>query len=205
LTDVSIQIRELQTESERVQQKLHRLSQAYLDDHFSTEEYLDLKNPLMLKQQSIQQSVAEIKAQPSGKLELAEIFIRGCVQALFVSQSDDLHAQCQFLRKVASNRFLRDRKLVVSPLGAWKTVALYGPNGEYVSEPYRVSGSIHENILKGEPTVWLFDNVLEQTPIPSTALSDTTPPHTPPIARRGLRPNYRSMKRHVRGDVTPTY
>jgi hypothetical protein len=136
---------------------LKTLGDRYLDGDFTPDEYRELKNPLVLEQAELRQTFEQRSASPLTRLEPARTFLNRAVQGFSLAQGENLASQCQFLKSVGSNHYLRDGQYTLSPVKQWKTLALYGPlrDGRFLRES--VSDEVPRDFLKGAGLRILLD------------------------------------------------
>ncbi len=149
----------LQDELDQIDERLRKLSERYLDDEFSPEEYRDIKNPLIRHRASIREKFEQARIAYLNPHLSARTFLDEAIQVFSTANSGNLADLCRFLRTVGSNHQIRDKQYTFSPLGAWKTVALYGPNrnGDFLRD--RVSDEIEGDFLISAATSWLLEDV----------------------------------------------
>jgi hypothetical protein len=155
---------EVQRTIDAFQHKLDRLSKRYLDNEFSRDEYLTLKNPLLQKQADLKEKFERESKNPEGRHQSARTFLNACIQAFSISQTTDLRLKVRFIKSVGSNLKILDRKINLCPLGSWKIVALYGPLRDDRFWVERVSDEIDGDYLLGAGSGWLVEPYSRKLP-----------------------------------------
>jgi hypothetical protein len=117
----------------RVDQKVGRLTDAYLDQSLSLQEFRDAKNRLVEEKQTLKDKQAALQQHASNRFEPAIRFINAAKTARIVASNEDRLSQRDFLQKVRSNLTIENRTLRFTPRGAWQLVADHGLFGQQVT------------------------------------------------------------------------
>jgi DNA invertase Pin-like site-specific DNA recombinase len=102
--------------------RLARLTNAFLDQIVSGEEYKQTKNKIILEKRQIQESIEVFGTKVFSWLEPFRRFIKASNQASCIADSGDCTTQWDFLRKVGSNLTLRGGTLLWDARGVWQSV-----------------------------------------------------------------------------------
>jgi DNA invertase Pin-like site-specific DNA recombinase len=117
------QAEQVRVRVKEVDEKLDRLMSLYLEKGVSLDEYRTVKNRLVTERQVLTSSLTAFEHKRSIPFEPAISFIRAAKQAGFVAAGENRTAQCDFLKKAASNFTLANRDLNFQPRKAWQLVA----------------------------------------------------------------------------------
>jgi len=114
-------------EIERVDARLDRLTNAYLDGAFPVTDYRRKKAQLLNERQEAKERLVAYEAMRSARFEPAADFIRRSKQAKYVADTGDETKLRAELEHIGSNLLLTDQKLVWEARGAWKSLVAQGP------------------------------------------------------------------------------
>ncbi len=105
-------------------EKIARLTTAFLEQALTLPEYRDLKNSLIEDKQRIKDRLASGEALESW-FEPALRFVEASKQAIRKAESHDLEEIRNFIQETGSNLHLTDKKLSLTPRDEWQTVATH--------------------------------------------------------------------------------
>ena len=128
-TEVAAATAHLQTlrnELATFDRKLDWLMAAFLDEGLSLSEYRETKNTLVLQKHECSEQLATLERHRSSALEPIVSLIHDAKKAGFLAKSDDHTEQCDFFRKIVSNRNVTNREVKWEPRGAWQPVVAIG-------------------------------------------------------------------------------
>ena len=115
--------------------KLDRLMNAYLDKVLSLEEYRQAKSVLIEEKQDLKEYLAKVEANRGNWFEPAIRFVKATKQVLFLTSNASDKQRLDFLKKVGSNLIILNRKLSVTPRGAWELVVDQGSFAQHNAAP----------------------------------------------------------------------
>jgi site-specific DNA recombinase len=134
--DSSADVRQkFQKDVHGVEDKLDRLTVAYLDKAINVEEFKTAKNRLIEEKQTSKDRLAAVERGSLGWFEPAIRFIKAAVEPKYVAEEKNPARQRDFVKKVGSNLTISDRHLSVIPRGAWKLVVDQGPFAQHNAAP----------------------------------------------------------------------
>jgi hypothetical protein len=106
--------------------KLSRLTDAYLAQALTLDEYREARERLVAEKQTAKDRIAASEANRASWFEPAIRFVEAAKQAVFLASSGTDAEKREFLRKTGSNLTLRDRVLLFEARGAWKIAVNHG-------------------------------------------------------------------------------
>ena len=110
-----------------IDEKVTRLTDAYLEHALSLEEYRGAKNKLMEEKQVLKDRRVAFDQINAKRFEPVKRFLNALKTTGIVASGEDRALQCQTLTKVGSNLKIEDRLLRITLRGAWQLVADHGP------------------------------------------------------------------------------
>jgi len=113
----------LKSEIAELDEKLEKLLDAHLDGVVSKEEYTSKKQKLLNRKIEISEKLSDFEKKGLYWLEPMRLFILDTKQAKIVASQENLSVKRDFLKKIGSNPFLRDRAVTVSWQNPWKIIA----------------------------------------------------------------------------------
>ena len=117
----------------RLDQKVGRLTDAYLEQSLSLQEFRDAKNKLIEEKQALKDKQAALQRQALNRFEPVIRFVNAAKTAGILASTADRVSQRDFLKKVGSNLRIDNRTLRFTPRGAWQLVADHGLFGQQVT------------------------------------------------------------------------
>ncbi len=109
-----------------IDQKVDRLTAAYLDASLTLPEYREMKNKLIEAKQLLKEKLAAFGDNRSKRFEPAIRFVKALKEATFLASSDDIPKKRDFFKKVGSNPTILNQGIKFTPRDAWQTLTTYG-------------------------------------------------------------------------------
>ena len=126
----------LHTQIREIDRKLERLTDAYLAETLSLDEFRMAKSNLVREKQDVKDKTAAVEASGGNWFEPAIRFLKEAQNNGLMANRDGGEAEkLAQLKKVGSNLTIRDRHLSVEPRGAWKLVVDQGVFGQRNAAP----------------------------------------------------------------------
>ena len=119
-------IRGLKAELSAVKSKINKLTDAYLENVFETEEFQEKKNDLMRKKKDIEEKIDDFRLKGDRWFELTKKWILDANQAQNMACGENFAEMQNFLEKVGLNRKIKDRRLTVEFKPPWNFIANRG-------------------------------------------------------------------------------
>jgi len=113
----------LKNQIKECEEKLDKLLDAHLEGVISKEEYLAKKQKILNQKIEISEKLKDFERKGNNWLEPAKNFILAAKQAKIIALQENLFEKKDFLKKIGSNRILRERKVFVSFKNPWKILA----------------------------------------------------------------------------------
>ena len=113
----------LKAKIKEYEEKLDKLLDAHLEDVISKEEYLAKKQKILNQKIEITEKLKDFERKGNHWIEPAKNFILAAKQAKIIALQENLVEKKDFLKKIGSNRILRERKVFVSFKNPWKILA----------------------------------------------------------------------------------
>jgi DNA invertase Pin-like site-specific DNA recombinase len=113
----------LKNQIKECEEKLDKLLDAHLEGVISKEEYLAKKQKILNQKIEISEKLKDFERKDNHWLEPAKNFILAAKQAKIIALQENLFEKKDFLKKIGSNRILRERKVFVSFKNPWKILA----------------------------------------------------------------------------------
>jgi len=105
------------------EEKLDKLLDAHLEGVISKTEYLSKKQKILNEKVELSEKLKDFERKGNHWLEPAKNFILAAKQAKIIALQENLFAKKDFLKKIGSNRILRERKVFVVVEMPWKILA----------------------------------------------------------------------------------
>ena len=135
-----------------VDQKIDRLTDAYVETAISLDEFRRAKNERVKEKEDLKAQLVGLKQNSDKRFEPAKEFILACKQAVFLSRGTETTKQSEMFKKIGSNPILVNRKIRFSPREAWKLVVNQGsfaqPAAARESPAADVCGETHHDFNK---------------------------------------------------------
>ena len=98
----------------------------HLQDTITREEYIVKKQKILNHKIEISEKLKDFEQNGNHWLEPAKKFILDSKQAEIIALQENLFDKKDFLKKIGSNRILRERELVFEPRKAWQILSKSG-------------------------------------------------------------------------------
>jgi DNA invertase Pin-like site-specific DNA recombinase/polyhydroxyalkanoate synthesis regulator phasin len=105
------------------EEKLDKLLDVHLEGVISKAEYTAKKQKILNEKVEISEKLSDFERKGNHWLEPAKRFILAAKQAEIIALQENLFEKKDFLKKIGSNRILRERKVFVSFINPWKILA----------------------------------------------------------------------------------
>ena len=148
--DGAVFAQNLKSQIKELEDKLNTLLDTHLDGTITKEEYIAKKQKILNHKIEISEKLKDFEQNGNHWLEPAKKFILASKQAEIIALQENLFEKKDFLKKIGSNRILRERELFFEPRGAWQILlksALPASGG--LAEPRRGEAT------NAEHTIWL--------------------------------------------------
>ncbi len=149
------QLAHLRDELKALLQRIDRLNTAFADDALELAEFKEMKNPLVAKKIELEAKIASIPKRNPNRLEPLRNWIFEANALENTLSGENLPEMKKFLQKRGSNRVLHEKKLTVSFVNPWKSMAetksALGENTGYADAWSRWSGRRDSNSRPLEP------------------------------------------------------
>jgi len=130
--------------------KLDTLLDAHLDGTITKAEYTAKKQKILNQKIEIFEKLKDFEQNGNHWLEPAKKFILDSKQAEIIALQKNLFEKKDFLKKIGSNRILRERELVFEPRGAWQILLKSGLNARRTR-----AEALCAEATNAEHTIWL--------------------------------------------------
>jgi len=141
--DKAVFAQNLKSQIKEHEEILDKLLDAHLQDTITREEYIAKKQKILNQKIEISEKLKDFEQNGNHWLEPCKNFIFEAKQAKIIALQENLFEKRDFLKKIGSNRILRERKVYINPKNQWKI--LYNLPAEA-----RAKGE-----GEAEPTIWL--------------------------------------------------
>jgi hypothetical protein len=158
--DGAVFAQNLKSQIKGLEDKLDTLLDAHLDGTINKEEYTAKKQKILNQKIEISEKLKDFEQNGNHWLEPAKKFILDSKQAEIIALHKNLFEKKDFLKKIGSNRILRERELVFEPRGAWQI--LLKSNFSAFGGSRSASGGEATN---AEHTIWLPGSDSNRRPI----------------------------------------
>ncbi|MBU1421390.1 zinc ribbon domain-containing protein [Patescibacteria group bacterium] len=119
-------VQKTEKELSKLDEKLEKLMNAYLESVLNIKEYQKAKNVFINQKQVLKDKLKSFEQKSNNRFELADKFIKDSKQAKIIASkepSPSRGAGRDFLKKIGSNFQIQNQNISFSPRGAWQTVA----------------------------------------------------------------------------------
>jgi len=116
-------VRKTKKELSKLDEKLEKLMNAYLESVLNISEYQKTKNILINQKQVLKDKLKSFEQKNNNRFELADKFIKDSKQAKIIASKENLEGIRDFLKKIGSNFQIQNQNISFSPRGAWQIVA----------------------------------------------------------------------------------
>jgi hypothetical protein len=130
---------------QKLDERLGRLMNAYLDEAVTLDEFRPQKKILLDERRGLEDQIVALEKNRSSWLEPAIKFVKDWNQAGLTAEAGSEEEKRDFLKKVGSNLTIQDRHLSVIPRGAWKLVVDQASFAQHNTAP-----SLDGAVLAGE-------------------------------------------------------
>ena len=110
-------------EISKLDEKLEKLMNAYLESVLNIKEYQTAKNKLIDQKQVLKDKLNAFENKSHNRFELATEFINTSKQAKIIASKENPEGIRDFLKKIGSNFKIQNQNISFSPRGAWQIVA----------------------------------------------------------------------------------
>ncbi|MEA2088858.1 MAG: hypothetical protein U9O55_03410 [Patescibacteria group bacterium] len=110
-------------ELSKLDEKLEKLMNAYLESVLNIKEYQKAKNILINQKQVLKDKLKSFEQKSNNRFELADKFIKDSKQAKIIASKESARGGRDFLKKIGSNFQIQNQELSFCPRGAWQIVA----------------------------------------------------------------------------------
>jgi len=112
-------------EIDKINDRLNELLNAHLDKKISNEEYRERKDSFLTKKVELTDKLSAFEQGINHWLELSKEFLKTAQQARDVALSQNFFKKKEILKKIGSNRFLRDKKVCITPRKPWSILQMH--------------------------------------------------------------------------------
>lgn len=112
-----------EAELSKLDEKLDKLMNAYLESVLNVREYQEAKNKLINQKQVLKDKLSAFEQKSNNRFELAARFVKDANQAKIIASKENPEGIRDFLKKIGSNFQIQNQAVSFSPRGAWQTVA----------------------------------------------------------------------------------
>ena len=110
----------------KIDEKLEKLMNAYLESVLNIKEYQEAKNKLINQKQVLKDKLNAFEQKSDNRFELAAQFVKASKQAKIIASKENPKRIRDFLKKIGSNFQIQNQNISFSPRGAWQIVAKWG-------------------------------------------------------------------------------
>jgi len=103
----------LKTELSAIKTKIDRLMDGYLEGSFELAEFQEKKNKLMAEKKDIEEKLSDFERKGNHWLELTKNWVLEANQAKNLALEDNFPEMKNFIKKIGSNRKIKDQKLEI--------------------------------------------------------------------------------------------
>ncbi len=107
----------------KLDEKLEKLMNAYLESVLNVREYQEAKNKLVNQKQVLKDKLNAFEQKSNNRFELAAQFVTDSKQAKIIASKENPEGIRDFLKKIGSNFQIRNQAVSFSPRGAWQILA----------------------------------------------------------------------------------
>ena len=120
-------VQKLQKELSKLDEKLEKLMNAYLESVLNITEYQKAKNVLINQKQVLKDKLNAFELKSNNRFELADKFIKDSKQAKIIASKENPEGIRDFLKKIGSNFRLINQNLFFDFKNPYKIIADYEP------------------------------------------------------------------------------
>ena len=113
-------------ELSKLDKKLEKLMNAFLESALNLAEYREAKNKLVNQKQVLKDKINAFEQKSNNRFELAAKFVNSVKQAKIIALQENPEQGRDFLKKIGSNFQIQNQAVSFSPRGAWQIVANWG-------------------------------------------------------------------------------
>ena len=139
--DGAVFAQNLKSQIKELEDKLDTLLDTHLDETITKEEYTAKKQKILNHKIEISEKLKDFEQNGDHWLEPAKKFILDSKQAEIIALQENLFEKKDFLKKIGSNRILRERELFFEPRGAWQILMKSGLNAYRALAEFRRKGA----------------------------------------------------------------
>ncbi|HYE21105.1 MAG TPA: hypothetical protein VEA69_21840 [Tepidisphaeraceae bacterium] len=136
------------------EQKLQRLTDAYLEGVLDIDEYRRAKAQRVEKKAGLTERLAQIERNPASWLEPADRFLKALSEATLCAEGDETAEKAKWLKKVGSNLTVRAKTIRYEFNEPWKTAEKHGrfaqPERRASASDARLGGETHHVFTTAE-------------------------------------------------------
>ncbi|MBL7141680.1 recombinase zinc beta ribbon domain-containing protein [Patescibacteria group bacterium] len=121
--DGAVFAQNLKSQIKKLEDKLDILLDTHLDGTITKAEYTAKKQKILNQKIEISEKLKDFEQNGNHWLEPAKKFILDSKQAEIIALQKNLFDKRDFLKKIGSNRILRERELFFEPRGAWQILS----------------------------------------------------------------------------------
>lgn len=148
--DGAVFAQNLKSQIKELEDKLDILLDTHLDGTITKDEYTAKKQKILNQKIEISEKLKDFEQNGNHWLEPAKKFILASKQAEIIALQENLFEKKDFLKKIGSNRILRERELVFEPRGAWQILSKSSLSARRALAEPRRGGATN-----AEHTIWL--------------------------------------------------
>ncbi len=151
--DRAVFAQNLKSQIKELEDKLDKLLDTHLNNTISKDEYITKKQKILNQKIEISKKLKDFEQKGNYWLEPARKFILDAKQAGIIALQKNLFDKKDFLKKIGSNRILREQRLLIEPRKAWNIIIKWGFSAQRALAYPRESGE--KNIKNLKHTEWL--------------------------------------------------
>ena len=110
----------LKSQIKQCEEKLNKLLDIHLQDTITRDEYIIKKQKILNQKVAISEKLKDFEQKGNYWLEPIKNFIFEAKQAKIIALQENLFEKRDFLKKIGSNRILREREVYINPKNEWK-------------------------------------------------------------------------------------
>ena len=110
-----------------IDQKIDRLTDAYMSEAMTLDEFREIKSNLITEKQGLKEKQKTVEANRSSRFEPVIGFVKALQKASVEQPTRTVTENRDFFRNVGSNLLLKDGTISWMPRHAWQTLIEYGP------------------------------------------------------------------------------
>jgi len=134
-------VQKTKKELSKLDEKLEKLMNAYLESVLNIKEYQKAKNVLINQKQVLKDKLNTFEQKSNNRFELVKKFIKDSKQAKIIAFKENPEGIRDFLKKIGSNFQIQNQNISFSPRGAWQIVVnkalSFSPAGETTAPQVR--------------------------------------------------------------------